>query len=1392
MGRATLVLFLTATGLLAAHLGIESANLKVAGPPLTKVESWTDPRLQVTGGLALWLDASRQSAARKAHGRPAFLPGEPVDVLYDGSGQGRHLSQGFAKARPHLLVSADLAALRFDGATQCLCSTVPKQSLDECTVFVLAAPRSNLGVFRALFACNETGKNDYITGLTIDLTGNGSERFDRLNVEGKGFGGAVNLLKGSHPFSEFHVVAVRVKAGKGGVQLQVDGKPAGQRDRDPGPLRLDQITLGARFYSNTPDAPTWTGFFDGDIAEVLLYQRAVSDDELRKVNAYLGDKAAQFNKNNFGGKVSGAVPLVPIANPPPVQMFVPGFIVRELPVDLTNINNVRYRADGKLVALAYDGRVLLLSDTDGDGLEDRVEVFYDNTKGLVRSPIGMALTPPGYAHGNGVFVACKGKLLLLTDSKGTGEVDKEIVVAEGWKELPHGVDALGAAVDKAGNIYFGLGTADYTNAYLVGKDNQGHYDLNNERGTILKVSADFKKREILCTGIRFPVGLAFNRAGDLFATDQEGATWLPNGNPLDELLHIQAGKHYGFPPRHPKHLPGVIDEPSTFDYGPQHQSTCGLAFNDPVNGGPIFGPSWWDGDAFVTGYSRGKLYRTKLVRGEAGYVARNQLLGALNMLAVDACVSPRGDLVVAVHSGPPDWGSGPKGKGKLYKITWTGSKLAQPVLAWPAGPREVRIAFDKPLPPEQLGDLVNKVRIEYGKYVQPGDAFESLRPGYAVVKMQLATPRFSLPILGAQVAADRRTLILATGPHPEAVSYAVTLPGFGRLPVQGAKELPQLPRIDLGYDLSGVTASWQRDGSSEAWSGWLPHLELDVARSLTQASAQHEELWQAMKKPGQLTLACKVDLWHMLRPAVQPGSTLDYTLPPEVVTLVLESAQPFSVKSSAGLSESKKGANSKSSVHVTVNPREGEPLTLTVSLRTGEGTPQLSIAYFTKEDARLRPLALHRFLVPWAPTGPSSSVAQVPPAPAELKGGDWARGRQVFFSQEAACGRCHQVGGEGGKIGPDLSNLIHRDYASVLRDIVEPSAAINPDFISYVIELKNGKVLAGVVRSEGGKLIVGEQTGKEYTIAPGDVESMKPLPTSTMPDGLDKALGPEKLRDLLTFLLTEPLRPAPLERDGAPAARTKAEVDAALQGSAPLPAKLTPLRILLAAGPKDHGPGEHDYPLWQRRWRMLLSLAEGVNVDESFGWPTSEQLRWADVVVMYSHNPGWAADKAKDLDAFLERGGGLVFIHYAIDGHAAGAELANRIGLTWKGGASQFRHGPLEVDFTASKHPIARGLGKVSFIDESYWNLQGDMKSIEVLGTGVEDGKSWPLFWTRTHGKGKVFVSVPGHYTWTFDDPLFRLLLLRGIAWTAGESVDRFNPLVTVGARLGDLPTSKQ
>jgi type 1 glutamine amidotransferase len=198
----------------------------------------------------------------------------------------------------------------------------------------------------------------------------------------------------------------------------------------------------------------------------------------------------------------------------------------------------------------------------------------------------------------------------------------------------------------------------------------------------------------------------------------------------------------------------------------------------------------------------------------------------------------------------------------------------------------------------------------------------------------------------------------------------------------------------------------------------------------------------------------------------------------------------------------------------------------------------------------------------------------------------------------------------------------------------------------------------------------------------------------------------------------------------------------------------------------------------------LLDLAENVTVTEATDWPTAAQFEKADLIVFYSSNPSWTEERAKDLDAFLKRGGGVVCIHWAVNGRKAVDALADRIGLAWKDGQSKYRHGPMELSFPDAKHPIARNFEKVKFEDETYWKLGGDPKTISVVATAPEDDAAQPMMWTREVGKGRVFVSIPGHYTWTFDDPLYRILILRGLAWSAGEPVDRFNPLVLEGARL--------
>jgi putative heme-binding domain-containing protein len=1216
-------------------------------------EPWADPALPVKDGLELWVDATRPSSD---------------DAWPDASGKRRDLRAPSVEARPKRLKST----WSFDGKDDRF-EVKGLPALRNFTLVLVASPRANAGFFRALASANAPGKNDYQTGFNLDLGGAPSSEFSRLNAEGAGFAGEQNLMVKRAPLGTFQSVALVSSIGPSINRLYVNGALHGQRARGDGTVSFAEFRLGARHYSNTAEPTSDSGFFDGEIAEALLYGRALPEAEVAALADYLRKKHPALAK----GEVALSDPR------PPVTMVVPGFTVKKLPVRLTNINNVDYFPDGRLLALGYDGRLHVLRDTDGDGLEDEVKPYWTKGEGELRGPIGMLIAPEG------VYVPSKGRLTLIRDTDGDGTGDSSEVVATGWPEIPQAVDTVGVAKDAAGHLYFGLGCANFANAYLIDKEGKPHYDLKSERGTILKLSPDRKTREVVCTGVRFTVALAFNRHGDLFATDQEGETWLPGGNPLDELLHIQPGRHYGFPPRHPQHLPGVVDEPAVVLFGPQHQSTCGLKFNEARPGWKSFGPAAWEGDALIAGESRGKLWRVPLAKTDAGYIGRHQLVASLSMLTIDQAVSPKGDLVVTCHSGPPDWGTGPKGEGALFKIVHSDPAAPQPVLAWASGPLEVKVAFDRPVDPAALG----KASISYGEYASAGDRHETLSPPYKVLEEQRRSPRGELKVGGLSVSEDRRTVTISTAAHPWLATYALSLGD-----------------LDLSYDLLGLEATWTPEGKgAPEWKGWVPHPDPRAIEALTRGSADHERLLSLLGRPGSLAFHGRVE-----------------------------------------------GKDTPS------------------EFKTGPEGKRPSFSVRVEGTAYERPLRPDQLLVPWAPLNRAPKPEAAAPK-STLARGDWAKGKALFFG-EAKCAACHTIRGEGGKAAPDLTNLVSWDPARVRKEILEPSSTINPDYVGQLVELKNGDRLSAVVLPEGAeRLRLVDTEAKERIVARSDVVQLKPSALSIMPDGF-KQLGEEKLTDLLTFLT---------QADGkAPPSRTKAEVEAALAKCTDTAGEVPrPLNLVFCTGPKDHGPGEHDYPKWTAEWKELLGKAPNVRVSQAFKVPERAHWDLADVIVLFFMDGAfWSDERLGEIDRFLARGGGLVVMHSAVLPGKEASKVYERLGICWEHGKTKYRHGP--IDLQVADHPLTRGVPNLKLVDESYWPLSGDVSKVTVLATSPEEGADRPMIWTRTAGKGRIYATLIGHYSWTFDDPLYRILLLRGMAWSAGEPVDRFKPLVTEGVPL--------
>jgi type 1 glutamine amidotransferase len=274
----------------------------------------------------------------------------------------------------------------------------------------------------------------------------------------------------------------------------------------------------------------------------------------------------------------------------------------------------------------------------------------------------------------------------------------------------------------------------------------------------------------------------------------------------------------------------------------------------------------------------------------------------------------------------------------------------------------------------------------------------------------------------------------------------------------------------------------------------------------------------------------------------------------------------------------------------------------------------------------------------------------------------------------------------------------------------------------------------------------------------------------------------------------------------APPPRSRAEVQAVL-AQAPRPdtnAVPRPLHVLLVAGPKDHGPGEHDYPAWQRQWAALLGKAPGVLVSTAFPWPNPEQWEGVDLAVFYLKTR-WDAQQLAEIRRHQAGGGGVVTIHWAIGCDQDWEDHAEHFGLSYK--SASYRHGPTELRLAKPEHPVLRGLpDAVHFVDEPYWPFIGDPSRITVLATsdekinqgddrsrnpGDDTVETVPVFWTyEPAGTGaRVFVSIFGHYMWTFDDPFFRLMLLRGMCWAARDNPYRLDPLALEGLQLTGFPS---
>src|SRR5262249_17421009 len=140
------------------------------------------------------------------------------------------------------------------------------------------------------------------------------------------------------------------------------------------------------------------------------------------------------------------------------------------------------------------------------------------------------------------------------------------------------------------------------------------------------------------------------------------------------------------------------------------------------------------------------------------------------------------------------------------------------------------------------------------------------------------------------------------------------------------------------------------------------------------------------------------------------------------------------------------------------------------------------------------------------------------------RAGNPERGRILFFNvTKSQCLKCHRLGEQGEKIGPELTG-VGRRFARIhiIESILDPSRTIAPSFETIMVALKDGRSVSGTRLAETvDALTLGDRDGKKHVVAKADIEARQTDPRSIMPEGLEKSFTTDEFVDLIAFLASQ-------------------------------------------------------------------------------------------------------------------------------------------------------------------------------------------------------------------------------------------------------------------------------
>jgi cytochrome c oxidase cbb3-type subunit III len=147
--------------------------------------------------------------------------------------------------------------------------------------------------------------------------------------------------------------------------------------------------------------------------------------------------------------------------------------------------------------------------------------------------------------------------------------------------------------------------------------------------------------------------------------------------------------------------------------------------------------------------------------------------------------------------------------------------------------------------------------------------------------------------------------------------------------------------------------------------------------------------------------------------------------------------------------------------------------------------------------------------------------------------GDLEAGRQVFFGK-GRCYECHMVRGQGGLVGPELSNLGNeRTLSEIRQSILQPGVVSDRKYKAVTVVTRSGEKITGVLRNRDNfSLQMVDQHGRLRFFLTRELSKIDAHEKSLMPDNYGTLLRPEELQNLLVYLSRQTVAAAGQKEEG--------------------------------------------------------------------------------------------------------------------------------------------------------------------------------------------------------------------------------------------------------------------